>query len=332
MSADSKRIIEALLFVAETPLSVAQLAQAMDLSDKPAIQTALEELRDEYQGLGRSFEVVEVAGGWSFRTKPELASWLRGLRKEQVTRLSRAALETLAIIAYKQPVLKADIERLRGVEVGGVLRMLMEKELVKVAGRRDLPGRPLIYGTTRRFLEVFDLKDLKDLPTLEEMEALAGPAELSLPLEEMAPEGREDAGRQDEQDEYGREVDEQGPEEADDTAPGHDDPSHDDPSHDIAADDQPADGQPPLEEEPAPQPEDPSPPSGPEAAGEPAQADTPLPQEPTPAPQEPMGAEEDPLGEDGDCDPPPEAAPPSEGRMPDPFPLPGDDEPDPQAR
>ncbi|MBU1276320.1 MAG: SMC-Scp complex subunit ScpB [Proteobacteria bacterium] len=174
MSRDLKRIIEALLFVAETPLSLAQFNQVLETSDRDALVRALEELAQEYQQSERAFEVVQVAGGWIFRTRKEMAFWLRKLKKQQVTRLSKAALETLAVVAYKQPVLKAEIERIRGVEVGGILRTLMEKNLVRVAGRQDLPGRPLIYATTRRFLEVFDLKDLKDLPTVEEIENLAG--------------------------------------------------------------------------------------------------------------------------------------------------------------
>jgi segregation and condensation protein B len=174
VSTDLKIILEALLFAAEGPLTSAQLLQVLESTDQTALEAALAELKADYALQGRAFELAEVAGGHMLRTRPDLGVWIRRLKREQVTKLSRPALETLAIIAYKQPVLKAEIERLRGVEVGGVLRMLMEKDLVRVAGRKDLPGRPLIYGTTRRFLEVFDLKDLKDLPTLEEMEALAG--------------------------------------------------------------------------------------------------------------------------------------------------------------
>lgn len=173
MAVDLKRIIEGLIFVSETPLNLAQICAVLETEEKAVVAAALAALVEEYQGLDRAFGLVEVAGGWGFRTNAELAFWIRKLKRDQVTRLSRAALETLAVIAYKQPVMKAEIERMRGVEVSGVLRMLMEKDLVRVAGRKDLPGRPLIYGTTRRFLEVFDLKDLKDLPTLEEMEALA---------------------------------------------------------------------------------------------------------------------------------------------------------------
>ena len=177
MSRDLKRIIEALLFVSETPLSLAQLSQVLEASEKDAVKQALEELVAEYQQSDKAFEIVPVAGGYLFRTRPDMAFWLRKLKKEQVTRLSKAALETLAVVAYRQPVLKAEIERIRGVEVGGILRTLMEKNLVRVAGRQDLPGRPLIYSTTRRFLEVFDLQDLKDLPTVEELEKLAGIAQ-----------------------------------------------------------------------------------------------------------------------------------------------------------
>jgi segregation and condensation protein B len=183
---DLKRILEGLLFAAEGPLSLAQLAKVLETEDKQALGRALGELATEYDYLERAFALVEVAGGWQLRTRPELAYWLRKLKRQAATRLSRAALETLAIIAYKQPVLKAEIERIRGVEVGGVLRMLMEKDLVKVVGRKDLPGRPLIYGTTKRFLEVFDLKDLNDLPTLEEMEAVLGEAETATVGDEQA--------------------------------------------------------------------------------------------------------------------------------------------------
>ena len=171
---DLKRILEALLFVADTPLGIPRLANLVDTGDRTAVRQALVELMGEYQERDSSFEVVEVAGGYSFRTKPEYAQWVQKLGKQQVSRLSQAALETLAAIAYKQPVLRAEVERIRGVDVGGVLRMLMEKGLIQVVGRQDLPGKPLIYGTTKRFLEVFGLNSIRDLPTMEEMEALMG--------------------------------------------------------------------------------------------------------------------------------------------------------------
>jgi segregation and condensation protein B len=195
MSLEMKQIIEGLLFVAESPMTISQLARALGQEETTPIKEAVDELVLEYEQMDRAFTLLEVAGGYAFRTKPELASWLRRSKRAPEARLSPAALETLAIVAYKQPVLKAEVERLRGVAVDGVLRMLMEKDLVKVAGRKDLPGRPLIYGTTKRFLELFGLKNLKDLPTLEEMEALMGDLEpvvaqkvegvLELPLQDQ---------------------------------------------------------------------------------------------------------------------------------------------------
>ena len=173
MSLELKRIIEALIFVAEAPLSTGQLAQVLETVAPDEIQSALDDLKVEYQNGPQAFVLTEAAGGYGFRTRMEYAFWLQKLKRDQATRLSRAALETLAIVAYKQPIMKAEIERLRGVEVGGMLRMLMEKDLVRAVGRQDLPGRPLIYGTTKKFLEVFDLKDLRDLPTLEELKAMA---------------------------------------------------------------------------------------------------------------------------------------------------------------
>jgi segregation and condensation protein B len=167
-----KRIIEALIFVAEAPLSKAQLLQVLETRAPDEIQSALDQLMTDYQD-GYAFTLTEVAGGYCFRTRGEYAFWLRKLKKDQASRLSRAALETLAIVAYKQPIMKAEIEKLRGVDISGMLRMLMEKNLIRAVGRQDLPGRPLIYGTTKRFLEVFDLHDLRDLPTLEELKALA---------------------------------------------------------------------------------------------------------------------------------------------------------------
>jgi segregation and condensation protein B len=190
-----KRIIGGLLFVADSPLNLTQLAKILETEDRAAVKSALTELQEEYQGMGRAFSLAEVANGYAFRTEPDLANWLRKLRRQQASRLSPAALETLAIVAYKQPVLRAEIERLRGVDAGGTLRMLMEKDLIKVMGRKDLPGRPLIYGTTKRFLEIFGLKNLKDLPTLEEMEALIGEPEPAA-LEE-SPQGTLDLGLSD---------------------------------------------------------------------------------------------------------------------------------------
>lgn len=177
MNINIKRIIEGLLFVAEAPLNAVQIAQVLEAPHADDVQAALEELLAEYETAERAFSIVEVGGGYIFRSRPEMAPWLSRLRKQQASKLSRAALETLAIVAYKQPVLRAEIERIRGVDVGGVLRMLMERNLVRVAGRRDLPGKPLVYATTKRFLEFFDLKDISELPTLEEIDKLTSDPE-----------------------------------------------------------------------------------------------------------------------------------------------------------
>jgi segregation and condensation protein B len=114
----------------------------------------------------------EVAGGYQFRTRPEHTEWIKKLIQPRPPRLSKAALETLAIIAYKQPLIRSDIEHIRGVDCGGVIRALLERKLIRVLGRKEIPGRPLIYATTKRFLEVFDLKDLKDLPTPKEIDEM----------------------------------------------------------------------------------------------------------------------------------------------------------------
>jgi len=175
-----KTIVEGLLFVADEPLSLERLAQALEEPPPPGrLEQVLDELINEYEELGRAFVLRPVAGGFQFRTRPELSPHILRLKKKSPARLSRAALETLAIIAYRQPVLKAEVEKIRGVEAGGLIRTLMEKELIRVAGRRDLPGRPLLYGTTRKFLETFDLASLEALPSIEEIEAL-GPAPAGL--------------------------------------------------------------------------------------------------------------------------------------------------------
>jgi segregation and condensation protein B len=169
---DLKAIIESLLFVADKPMSVEKLAEIIEEAEAKAIRGALDELLDEFNNPGRGFRLHEVAGGYQFRTHPECQAYIRRMLKPAPSRLSRAALETLAIIAYKQPIIRSDIEHIRGVDSGGVLRVLMEKKLVRVLGRREIPGRPLIYATTKHFLEVFDLKNLRDLPTPKEIAEL----------------------------------------------------------------------------------------------------------------------------------------------------------------
>ncbi|MDR1165390.1 MAG: SMC-Scp complex subunit ScpB [Deltaproteobacteria bacterium] len=175
-----KKIVEGLLFVSEVPLDAAKIHAALEGESTPArIAEALKALREEYASGDRAFDVREVAGGYQFRTRPELSLYALRLHKKSPARLSRAALETLAVIAYRQPVLRAEIEKIRGVDAGGVLRNLLEKSLVRVSGRQDkLPGRPILYSTTARFLETFDLPSLAALPTVEEMDKLLPPPKI----------------------------------------------------------------------------------------------------------------------------------------------------------
>jgi len=167
-----KHIIESLLFVAEEPLTVDKIRKITALAETPEVKDALAALSAEYDARPGGFYLDEVAGGFQIRTRPEYNEWIRKLIQPRPLRLSKAALETLVIIAYKQPIIRSDIEHLRGVDCGGVLRVLLERKLIRVLGRREIAGRPLIYATTKHFLEVFDLKNLKDLPTPKEIEEL----------------------------------------------------------------------------------------------------------------------------------------------------------------
>jgi segregation and condensation protein B len=167
-----RHIIESLLFASDQPISEEALLEALPGTAPGQLRAALVEINLDYEARGGGFRLAQVAGGWQLRTRPEFAPWIRRLHRAQPARLSRAALETLAIIAYKQPVMRSEIEHIRGVDAGGVLRQLMEKDLVRVLGRKDIPGRPMVYATTRRFLEVFELKDLAELPSLKEIEDL----------------------------------------------------------------------------------------------------------------------------------------------------------------
>ncbi len=169
---DIKNIIESLLFVAEDPLTIDSIKKVLDSTDSNAIRNVLNELSSEYEARKGGFFLREVAGGYQIRTRPEYSQWIKRLLRPNPLRLSNAALETLAIVAYKQPVIRSDIEHLRGVDCGGILRMLLERKLIRVVGRKEIPGRPIIYTTTKKFLELFELKDLKDLPSPKEIEEL----------------------------------------------------------------------------------------------------------------------------------------------------------------
>ncbi len=170
---DIKYIIESLLFVADEPLTVDRLKKILDQAESGKIREAMADLAVEYEARGGGFYLDEVAGGYQIRTRPQYTDWIKKLIQPKPLRLSKPALETLVIIAYKQPIIRSDIEHLRGVDCGGVIRMLLERKLVRVLGRKEIAGRPLIYATTKRFLEIFDLKNLRDLPTPKEIEELA---------------------------------------------------------------------------------------------------------------------------------------------------------------
>lgn len=164
--------VEACLLAADRPLSVEDLDRVLAGPGAAAVEEALHSIADRLRQGPGGVRLVEVANGWRLRTDPRAAPWVAALRGGRPLRLSRAALETLSVVAYRQPVTRAEVEDLRGVDPGGVLRMLVERELVTTLGRRDEPGRPLLYGTTRHFLDVFGLRDLSDLPTLRDLREL----------------------------------------------------------------------------------------------------------------------------------------------------------------
>lgn len=187
MTQDNKKaVIEALLFVSDKPLYIDQIKKVLDMPDAQEIRAVLRELSVEYEANNRGLRIVEVAGGFRLTTPALLAPFLKKLYKERRTeRLSKPSLETLAIIAYKQPLTKLEIQSLRNVNVDGVIANLLEKDFIRVTGRKDTAGRPLVFGTTRQFLEYFGLKSLEDLPKMEKF------AELT-PAEETVEEGKQE--------------------------------------------------------------------------------------------------------------------------------------------
>ena len=169
-----KRIIESLLFVSDKSLETATLSRVLDGAEKKEILSILAELKKDYQEKSFSFHVVEVAEGFQMCTKPEYSPWIKKLYQSRLSnKLSKQSLETLAIIAYKQPVIKAEIDFIRGVNSDGVLNTLLDRNLIRIVGRQDAGlGRPFLYGTTKEFLQQFGLKDLNDLPSLPELKEL----------------------------------------------------------------------------------------------------------------------------------------------------------------
>ena len=169
MSDDNvKAVIEALLFISERPLALEQLKNVLDNFQTDEIRGLIDELRSEYERAQRGIRIIEIAGGFQMVTASSLSPFLKKFYKERrVERLSKPALETLAIIAYKQPVTRFEIESFRNVNVDGVIKSILDKNLIRIAGRKKAPGRPHVYGTTKQFLEYFGLKSLEELPKIE---------------------------------------------------------------------------------------------------------------------------------------------------------------------
>lgn len=176
-----KRIVEALIVAAPVPVSPAKIAAIVPYVKPTLAKELAEELRGEYDAAGHAFEIWSVAGGYQIRTRSDFAPYVKQLQPERPLRLSRAALETLSVVAYRQPVTRAEIEDVRGVDAGPVVRSLLDRGLIRTAGHREVPGRPMLYSTAPRFLEVFGLRNLKDLPTLRDLEEIRSDLELGSP-------------------------------------------------------------------------------------------------------------------------------------------------------
>ncbi len=166
-----KRIVEALLFAVQEPISVRKICEVVEGVETKEIREVIQQLREEYDTHDRVFQIEEIANGYQLLSRPEYHEWISKIRKKSgESKLSQQALETLSIIAYKQPIIRAEIEAIRGVQSGQMIRTLIEKGLVKITGRDEVLGRPLLYGTTTKFLDHFGLKSIKDLPKVEDLE------------------------------------------------------------------------------------------------------------------------------------------------------------------
>ncbi len=185
-----KSAIEALLFVSGTPLSADRLAGLFEETTPEQIEAQLQAIRRDCDDRNAGIMLAEVAGGYQLVTRPENATWIRKFKSVKTSaKLSRPALETLAIVAYKQPITRTEVEAIRGVNIGGIMRNLMERRLVKIVGKKDVPGKPMLYGTSSEFLQYFGLKDLASLPTLKEFQELEAGEEI---MEEVPAQGAED--------------------------------------------------------------------------------------------------------------------------------------------
>jgi len=168
--AKAKLVVEALIFASSKPLTPAEIRKVTKVLTVGQIEKIVAELKEDYQTTGRCFELLEIAGGYELSTRREFAPWILKIELQRKARqATQSALETLAILAYKQPLTRAEIEALRGVDTSGVLNTLMEKNFIKITGKKEVPGRPFMYGTTEKFLEHFGLKELRDLPSIDEI-------------------------------------------------------------------------------------------------------------------------------------------------------------------
>ena len=187
-----KSIVESLLFISDVPLTQEKLCAILEEYERSEVNSALNSLRSDYDESGRGIQLVQVAGGYQLRSRPENVDFIRRLIRGKTFRFSRSALETLAVIAYRQPITRAEVEYLRGVDSGGVLKTLLDKKMIRIIGKKDIPGKPLIYGTTGDFLEAFSLRDLASLPSLKDIQELAGSfadvEQAELPLEAPDPD------------------------------------------------------------------------------------------------------------------------------------------------
>jgi segregation and condensation protein B len=172
---DVKSILESLLLVADAPQSVQRFSEVIEGVDKATVESALRELQSEFEMQNRGIRLAEIAGGYQLRTPKANADWVKKFLGGRPARIGKATLETLAIIAYRQPITRAEIEAIRGVDVDGVIATLLERNLIRAVARKDVPGRPFLYGTTPEFLQLFNLQDLSHLPTLKEMEEISLP-------------------------------------------------------------------------------------------------------------------------------------------------------------
>jgi len=182
-----KSAVEALIFVSEKPITLEQIKKVLGDLDLTAIKKIIEELKNDYEISNRGMRIIEIAGGFQMIACTNFSSFLKKLFKSRNSeKLSKQALESLAIIAYKQPLTKAEIESLRNVNVDGVMKSLLDKNLIRICGRKKIPGRPFVFGTTREFLEHFGLKSLQDLPKMEEFTTMAEAKKNNVDIEPIA--------------------------------------------------------------------------------------------------------------------------------------------------